>query len=87
MANILNFSQMSGWFGNWGAGAYGLAAFGFFLLMAWSLVWKGMALWKAARLNQNIWFIVMLVVNTLGILEIIYIFCVARKKEKAQKQV
>lgn len=49
------------------------------LVLAWSLVWKGVALWQSAGLRQKWWFIVLLVVNTLGILEIIYIFFVARK--------
>lgn len=53
------------------------------LLALWTIPWKGVALWKAARLKQKTWFIVLLLVNTLAILEIIYIFAVARKKEKA----
>lgn len=44
----------------------------------WTLVWKGLALWRAAGLRQKWWFVAMLIVNTLGILEIIYIFLVAR---------
>lgn len=41
----------------------------------WSIIWKGLALWKAAAVKkQLIWFIVLLVVNTLGILEILYYF-------------
>ncbi|MEI6494900.1 MAG: DUF5652 family protein [bacterium] len=51
------------------------------VLILWSLVWKGMALWKAARLGHKWWFIILLVVNTVGILEIIYIYFVAKKKE------
>ena len=43
------------------------------LVVIWELVWKGTALWKAGRHKQLPWFVVMLVVNTLGILEIIYI--------------
>lgn len=50
----------------------------FILLVTWMLVWKGLALWKAARLNQPVWFIIILLVNTLGILEILYIFVFAR---------
>lgn len=49
------------------------------VLLVWSLIWKGLALWKAARLSSKWWFIILLVINTLGILEIIYIFFVARK--------
>jgi len=37
----------------------------------WSLVWKGFALWKSSKRNQLIWFIVLLVINTAGILEIL----------------
>lgn len=39
----------------------------------WSIIWKGIALWKASRNNQWGWFIAILLINTLGILEIIYI--------------
>lgn len=44
----------------------------------WTLVWKGLALWRSARLGQRKWFIALLVVNTLGILEIIYLLLVSR---------
>jgi methionyl-tRNA synthetase len=43
------------------------------LMVLWSLIWKGIALWHSARNKQKVWFIVLLIVNTLGILEIIYI--------------
>lgn len=49
------------------------------LLTLWTLPWKGIALWKSARLSHKKWFIILLVVNTIGILEIIYIFFVAKK--------
>lgn len=39
----------------------------------WTLVWKALALWHAARNRQKIWFLVLLIVNTVGILEIIYL--------------
>lgn len=45
----------------------------FILLALWSLVWKGLALWHAARNGQFVWFVVILIVNTAGILEIIYL--------------
>ena len=50
-----------------------------FLLIAWSLVWKGMALWRAARRGAKVWFVVFLVVNTLGILEILYLYVFSKK--------
>ena len=43
-------------------------------LTLWSLAWKGFALWKASRRNSPAWFVVLLVVNTIGLLEILYIF-------------
>lgn len=39
----------------------------------WSLVWKGLALWKSAEQKQLTWFVVLLVVNTMGVLEIVYL--------------
>jgi methionyl-tRNA synthetase len=44
------------------------------LLVVWSIVWKGLALWKSARRGQSVWFVVFMVVNTFGILEILYIY-------------
>ena len=49
----------------------------------WALPWKGYALWKAAKLNQMGWFIALLLINTLGILDILYIFVFSRKKKTA----
>lgn len=40
----------------------------------WELFWKGFALWRAARLNQPDWFIALLVINSVGILSIAYLF-------------
>ncbi len=48
-------------------------------ILVWTLAWKGVALWKAARLSHKWWFIVIMIANTVGILEIIYIYFIARK--------
>jgi len=53
------------------------------LLVIWSVIWKGIALWKAARNGHKVWFIVLLVLNTVGILEILYIFVWGKKKSEA----
>jgi len=53
------------------------------LILAWTLPWKGIALWKAAKNSHKVWFIALLVVNTLAILEIIYIFYFAKKKSES----
>ncbi|OGH24745.1 MAG: hypothetical protein A3B47_00505 [Candidatus Levybacteria bacterium RIFCSPLOWO2_01_FULL_39_24] len=49
-------------------------------LLAWSVAWKGLALWNASKNSQKNWFIVILVVNTVGILEIAYLFRFAKKR-------
>lgn len=56
---------------------FGVLAIAF---VAWSLLWKGWALWIAARNLHKRWFIALLVINTLGILEIIYIFGFGKKE-------
>jgi len=48
------------------------------VLALWTLFWKGLALWHSARRGEQWWFFALLVVNTLGILEIIYLFWVAK---------
>ena len=50
-------------------------------LIIWSVIWKGLALWKSARNNQLAWFVVMLVLNTAGILEIVYLLFFQKKKK------
>ena len=52
----------------------------FYLISIWSLIWKGIALWRAANLKQRNWFIVMLILNLFGLLEIIYLFRFAKKR-------
>lgn len=72
---------------NWGGGmdAWWLPMFAFFgplviLLLVWSFLWKGLALWHSARRAQPWWFIAFLFINTAGILEIVYLFAVAKLK-------
>lgn len=58
----------------------------FLLALAWTLPWKGIALWKAAKNKQKKWFIALLVINTLAILEILYIFVFQKKQKQAKSQ-
>jgi hypothetical protein len=46
---------------------------------------KGYALWTSARRNEKWWFIALLVINTLAILELIYLFAVAKVQDKDRK--
>ena len=50
------------------------------LLVLWTIPWKGVALWKAARLRDKWWFIAILIINTLAVLEILYIFIFSKRK-------
>jgi hypothetical protein len=43
------------------------------ILGVWELIWKGIALWKCGRNNQLAWFVSILILNTAGILPILYI--------------
>lgn len=76
---------MNGWHGphhqiNLSGSVIGLLV----VLIIWETVWKGIALWKASRNHQLRWFIAMLILNTVGILEIVYIlfFQAKPKNEK-----
>ena len=57
----------------------------FLLLAVWSLIWKGLALWHAGGRRQKAWFIVLLVLNTVGILEIIYLFFIAKAQNQSSE--
>jgi len=72
-------TAFGGWMGAW---------LGFFLvpLIVWSLVWKGWALWKAAKNDSVPWFIALLVLNTAGILDILYIFVFSKKSSRKGKK-
>jgi len=71
MTQLELFAQMHG----------GLFFFIVLLLIVWTTVWKGLALWKSARLSDKWWFIALLIVNTAGILELLYLFVFSKKKE------
>ena|GEM_PF-325852 len=64
---------------------FGFGIFGsiFFLVAAlwlvFSIVLKGYALWHSAKLGQVWWFIALLIFNTLGILELVYIVFFLKK--------
>lgn len=55
-------------------------------LIIWSLFWKGWALWVAAKNDSKPWFIVLLILNTAGILDILYIFVFGKGVKKSSKR-
>ena len=52
------------------------------IVLVWTLVWKGFALWRAAKDDSKLWFVLMLILNTLGVLEIVYIFALSPMSKK-----
>jgi heme A synthase len=49
-------------------------------LALWSAIWKALGLWRAARRGSVGWFIVFFIVNTAGILEIIYLIATSKRR-------
>ena len=43
------------------------------IIILWTIIWKGLGLWYAAKNKQKGWFVVLLVFNTLGILPLVYL--------------
>jgi methionyl-tRNA synthetase len=79
-------SNVGGGYGysNWhpfGLGLLGGAILGpvLIFILVWTIYWKYKALWRAAKQDQKWWFLVLLVVNTIGILEILYIYFFSKK--------
>lgn len=52
------------------------------LIFVWSYIWKLFALWTAGRKNSIVWFVALALINTMGILEILYIFVFSKMKKK-----
>jgi methionyl-tRNA synthetase len=50
------------------------------IILIWTAVWKMIALWKSARSNAPVWFVILALVNSVGILEILYIFVFSKMK-------
>ena len=58
-------------------------AIGLIALIVWEGVWKALALWRAARREHLVWFVVMCVVNTVGIVPIVYLLTAGRRPRDA----
>jgi hypothetical protein len=66
-----------GHMGTWGPGFWFMPIL--FLLIPLVIALKGYSLWHAAKRSELWWFIAILVLNTMGILELIYIIFVLKK--------
>jgi len=68
-------------YGNYGMGGlFPVFGLGMIIFALWSIFWKGLALWHASQRKEPWWFLALLIINTLGILEIIYLFAIAKLK-------
>ena len=47
--------------------------------VVWELAWKGLALWKAAKKGDKVWFVALLIINAAGILDIFYLFVFSKR--------
>lgn len=54
------------------------------ILVLWSSIWKAFALYRAGSLKSVPWFTVLFVLNTAGILEILYLFVFSKKKKQEE---
>ncbi len=54
-------------------------------IIIWDAVWKGIGLWKSGTNRQLGWFIAIFLLNTIGILPIIYLAFFQRGIKKANK--
>lgn len=56
------------------------------LIFIWSTAWKAWALWIAAKKDQKVWFLIFIILNTAGILEIFYIFYFSKQPKVSSKK-
>lgn len=46
--------------------------------VVWTVYWKYRAIWHAVKHENRVWVVIFLLVNTLGILEILYLFWLSK---------
>ena len=51
----------------------------------WSVFWKGISLWKASKNDQRYWFVFLLILNTVGITDIIYLSLFQKNRKSTKK--
>jgi hypothetical protein len=55
-----------------------------YAIVTWTLPWKGIALWKAAKNGSKVWFVILFLINTLAILDIVYIVFIGKEEKKEE---
>lgn len=51
----------------------------FIVLAIWAIPWKIYAVWLASKHNHKKWFVALILLNTIAILEIFYVFFILKK--------
>lgn len=64
---------------------FGMPFWVFLILMAWDTAWKLVGMWRAARGKSVPWFLALGLINTVGILPILYIFVFSKIGKKKNK--
>jgi len=59
----------------------------FWLILIWSGIWKGVSLWRSSRNKHLVWFVILFITSTLGILPIIYLLIFPKKKPVVKRKV
>ena len=63
----------------------GISIWWLLLITVWETIWTGLAMWRSAKNKHIVWFIIFLIVNILGIPEIIYLVVTRNKKKRKKK--
>jgi NADH:ubiquinone oxidoreductase subunit 3 (subunit A) len=53
------------------------------ILVIWDIIWKLVAMWYASRNNHLAWYIVLAIINSVGILPILYLFVIRKSVKKS----
>ena len=50
------------------------------IIAVWNFVIKALALYRAGSLQQKGWFVALLLINTVGILELVYLLSISKRR-------
>ena len=52
------------------------------LVQVWDLIWKSLALWRAARNRDVFWFVLLILINSAGLLPAFYLFYISKNPKR-----
>jgi hypothetical protein len=55
-------------------------------LILWDLFWRGLGLWHASQKEQKFWFVALLLVNSLGLLPLLYLSFFQKSSSNRSKE-